>query len=134
MKIYISWHNQFPRTVRQLVVKVNIIGVGGKQIITLVKTINPFLLFHVLTRCCQKYTWKIRFLFISRICFNTVREVNKGFDLNPTGASRLAKNLLNCIKCFWNTKGCPSIINDNNIEPEHPSVLGSPIPTSLNNS
>ena len=54
--------------------------------------------------------------------------------LNPTGTSRLAKNLLSSIKSFWKAKGCPGIINENNIEPEHPLVFDSEMPTSIHNS
>ena len=57
---------------------------------------------------------------------------NKGLHLNPTGTSRLAKNLLSSIKSFWKAKGCPGISNENNIEPEHPLVFDSEIPTSIN--
>ena len=59
---------------------------------------------------------------------------NKGLHLNPTGTSRLVKNLLNFIKGFWKAKRCPGIINGNNIEPEHPLVFDSEIPASINNS
>ena len=52
--------------------------------------------------------------------------------LNPTGTSRLAKNILSSIKSFWKAKGCPCIIIENNIEPEHPSVFDSEMPTSIN--
>ena len=46
---------------------------------------------------------------------------NKGLHLNPTGTSRLTKNLLSSIKSFRKAKGCPGVLNENNIEPEHPS-------------
>ena len=48
---------------------------------------------------------------------------NKCLHLNPTGTSRLAKNLLSSIKSFWKAKGCLGIINEKNIEPEHSLVL-----------
>ena len=58
----------------------------------------------------------------------------KGLYLNPTGTSRLAKNLLSSIKSSWKVNGCRGIINDKNIEPEYPLVLDSAMPTSINNS
>ena len=58
---------------------------------------------------------------------------NKGLHLNPTGKSRLAKNFLSSVKSFWKAKGCPGIINDNNIEPERP-VFDSAMPTFINDS
>ena len=58
----------------------------------------------------------------------------KGLHLNPTSSSRLAKNLLSSIKSFWKVKGCPGIINDNNIEPGHSSVFCSAMPSSMNNN
>ena len=58
----------------------------------------------------------------------------KGLHLNPTSSSRLAKNLLSSIKSFWKVKGCPGVINDNNIEPGHSSVFCSAMPSSINNS
>ena len=54
--------------------------------------------------------------------------------LNPTGTSRLAKNLLSSIKSVSKAKGCPGIINENNIEPGHSSVFDSEMPTTINNS
>ena len=59
---------------------------------------------------------------------------NKDLHLNPTGKSRLAKNLLSSIKIFSKAKWCLRIINENNIEPEHPSVFDSKMPTPINNS
>ena len=58
----------------------------------------------------------------------------KGLYLNPTGTSRLAKNLLSSIKSSWKVNRCRGIINDKNIEPEYPLVLDSAMPTSINNS
>ena len=43
--------------------------------------------------------------------------------LNLTGTSCLAKNRLSSIISFWKVTRCPVIINENNIEHEHPSVL-----------
>ena len=59
---------------------------------------------------------------------------NKDLHLHPTGTSRLTKNLLSSIKSFRKAKGCPGVLNENNIEPEHPLVSDSEIPSSINNS
>ena len=59
---------------------------------------------------------------------------NKDLHLHPTGTSRLTKNLLSSIKSFRKAKGCPGVLNENNIEPEHPLVFDSEIPSSINNS
>ena len=65
---------------------------------------------------------------------NTWNLDNKGLHINPTGTRRLAKNHLSSIRSFWKAKRCPGIINENNIEPEHPLVFDSEMPTSINNS
>ena len=53
-------------------------------------------------------------------------------QINPTETSLLAKNFIKSIKNF--EKGCPGIINDNNIKLELLPVLDSAIPTSIGNS
>ena len=65
---------------------------------------------------------------------NARNRANEGLYPNPTGTSRHAKNLLRSIKSVWKGKWCPGIINDNNIEPERPSVFDSAMPTLINNS
>ena len=65
---------------------------------------------------------------------NAINLGNKGLHLNPTGTTCLGKNILSSMKSFWKVKGCPGIINDNKIEPEHPSVFDSAMPTSINNN
>ena len=59
---------------------------------------------------------------------------NKGLHLNSTGTSCFVKNRLSSSKNFWKVKWCPGNINDNNTEPERPSVFNFTIPTSINNS
>ena len=85
---------------------------------------------------------KVSFFFLQflllKVCesffFRQSKKGNKGFHLNPTDTSRLAKNLLSSVKSFWKVKEYLRIINDNNIEPEHPLVFDSEMPTLTNNS
>ena len=58
----------------------------------------------------------------------------KDLHLNPRSTSHLAKIFLSFIASFWKSKGCPGIINENDVEPEHPLVFDSEMPTSINNS
>ena len=44
------------------------------------------------------------------------------------------KKSLKLYKTFWKVNGCPDIINDNNIDPEHSSKFDSAMPMSINNS
>ena len=62
---------------------------------------------------------------------NTISNT-KFYQVSPAGTSRLAKNLLSSIKSFWTVRGCPGIMNDNNIELEHLSVFDSAMRTSIN--
>ena len=63
---------------------------------------------------------------------NTRNLGNKGLHLNPTGTKWSCKNLLSSKK-FLKSK-YPGITSGDNIEPEHPSVFDSAMPTSINNS